>query len=83
MTHDASALGELALGHAFVAFPGLVEAVRRSKTRVRRNFCNWKKIQLFRSPVSPSGMRRIPAGIRAATSRMTVSASARVTLPLR
>ena len=48
-----------------------------------RNFCSWKKIQLPRSPVSPSGMRRSPDGTRAAISRITDSASARLTLPLK
>ena len=48
-----------------------------------RNFCSWKKIQLPRSPVSPSGMRRSPDGTREAISRITDSASARLTLPLK
>src|SRR5579872_1814019 len=47
------------------------------------NFCSWKRIQFARSPVSPSGTRRRPDGIRDAISRITVSLSARLTLPLK
>jgi hypothetical protein len=47
------------------------------------NFRIWKKIQLFRSPVSPSGIRRTPDGTRETISRITVSVSARLTLPLK
>ena len=63
------ALGEPDLGHPVVALPGLVEPVRRSKSRGLQDLCSEKKIQLFRSPVSPSGMRRTPAGIRASSCR--------------
>src|SRR5271170_2232169 len=48
-----------------------------------RNFCIWKKIQLLRSPVSPSGTRRRPDGTRDTISRITDSVSARLTLPLK
>jgi hypothetical protein len=47
------------------------------------NFCSWKRIQVPRSPVSPSGMRRNPDGTREAISRITDSASPRLTLPLK
>jgi hypothetical protein len=47
------------------------------------NLCRWKKIQLPRSPVSPSGMRRTPDGARVAISRITVPVPARLTLPLK
>jgi len=47
------------------------------------NFCIWKKIQLFLSPVSPSGTRLRPDGTREVISRSTDSASARLTLPLK
>jgi hypothetical protein len=48
-----------------------------------RNFCIWKTIQLPRSPLSPSGIRRTLGGTRATISRTIDSASARLTLPLK
>src|SRR5439155_22092875 len=48
-----------------------------------QNFWSWKKIQLARSPVSPSGIRRTPCATRAEISRKTVWASARLTPPLK